>query len=192
VLAASVITYNSCSQPGHLQAIMEAFTPENASRDAAPRGPRPASPARFLEPQAGQLEVSGRCGILAVRGRRLGENFSSVEMGIVRPPRIFGDPGLAGRLWRFRQRPRPLHCCMPIRVRERAMQYYFFHLMSWPYLPDDFAQTHDSAWVWVPNSLYDPVKGHASTRATSIPWPTPTNSALTASVSTNITRPPTA
>jgi hypothetical protein len=28
------------------------------------------------------------------------------------------------------------------------MQYYFFHLMSWPYLPDDFAQTHDSAWVW--------------------------------------------
>src|SRR4051794_26009977 len=41
------------------------------------------------------------------------------------------------------------------------MQYYFFHLMSWPYLPDDFAQTHDSAWVWVPNSLYDPIKGHA-------------------------------
>jgi alkanesulfonate monooxygenase SsuD/methylene tetrahydromethanopterin reductase-like flavin-dependent oxidoreductase (luciferase family) len=41
------------------------------------------------------------------------------------------------------------------------MQYYFFHLMSWPYLPDDFAQTHDSAWVWVPNSLYDPARGHA-------------------------------
>lgn len=40
------------------------------------------------------------------------------------------------------------------------MRYYFFHLMSWPYLPDNFAATHDSAWVWVPNQLYDPVKGH--------------------------------
>ena len=40
------------------------------------------------------------------------------------------------------------------------MQYYFFHLMSWPYLPDDFDQKYDSAWVWLPNSLYDPVKGH--------------------------------
>jgi alkanesulfonate monooxygenase SsuD/methylene tetrahydromethanopterin reductase-like flavin-dependent oxidoreductase (luciferase family) len=39
------------------------------------------------------------------------------------------------------------------------MQYYFFHLMSWPYLPEDFAQKYDSAWVWLPNSLYDPVKG---------------------------------
>ena len=40
------------------------------------------------------------------------------------------------------------------------MQYYFFHLMSWPYLPANFADEYDSAWVWVPNSLYDPVKGH--------------------------------
>src|SRR5437016_5638200 len=40
------------------------------------------------------------------------------------------------------------------------MQYFFFHLMSWPYLPDDFDQQHDSAWVWLPNSLYDPAKGH--------------------------------
>ncbi len=39
------------------------------------------------------------------------------------------------------------------------MQYFFFHLMSWPYLPDDFAEKYDSAWVWLPNSLYDPVKG---------------------------------
>src|SRR5205807_340622 len=42
----------------------------------------------------------------------------------------------------------------------RRMQYYFFHLMSWPYLPPDFEQKYDSAWVWVPNELYDPVKGH--------------------------------
>ena len=40
------------------------------------------------------------------------------------------------------------------------MQYFFFHLMSWPYLPADFDRQYDSAWVWVPNSLYDPVKGH--------------------------------
>ena len=40
------------------------------------------------------------------------------------------------------------------------MKFYFFHLMSWPHLPDSFERDHDSAWVWVPNSLYDPVKGH--------------------------------
>jgi alkanesulfonate monooxygenase SsuD/methylene tetrahydromethanopterin reductase-like flavin-dependent oxidoreductase (luciferase family) len=39
------------------------------------------------------------------------------------------------------------------------LQYYFFHLMSWPYLPAAFADEHDSAWVWVPNALYDPEKG---------------------------------
>jgi alkanesulfonate monooxygenase SsuD/methylene tetrahydromethanopterin reductase-like flavin-dependent oxidoreductase (luciferase family) len=32
--------------------------------------------------------------------------------------------------------------------------------MSWPYLPDDFDQKYDSAWIWLPNELYDPVKGH--------------------------------
>jgi alkanesulfonate monooxygenase SsuD/methylene tetrahydromethanopterin reductase-like flavin-dependent oxidoreductase (luciferase family) len=40
------------------------------------------------------------------------------------------------------------------------VQYYFFHLMPWPYLPDDFDAKYDSAWVWLPNTLYDPVKGH--------------------------------
>jgi alkanesulfonate monooxygenase SsuD/methylene tetrahydromethanopterin reductase-like flavin-dependent oxidoreductase (luciferase family) len=40
------------------------------------------------------------------------------------------------------------------------MRYYFFHLMSWPYLPANFAEEYDSAWVWLPNQLYDPVKGH--------------------------------
>ena len=39
------------------------------------------------------------------------------------------------------------------------MKFYFFHLMSWPYLPNDFAEKHDSAWVWVPNSLFDPALG---------------------------------
>lgn len=40
------------------------------------------------------------------------------------------------------------------------MKFYFFHLMSWPYLPEDFDQKYESAWVTLPNALYDPVKGH--------------------------------
>src|SRR5918911_4507298 len=40
------------------------------------------------------------------------------------------------------------------------MQYYFFPLMSWPSPPADFAEKYDSAWVWVPNSLYEPARGH--------------------------------
>jgi alkanesulfonate monooxygenase SsuD/methylene tetrahydromethanopterin reductase-like flavin-dependent oxidoreductase (luciferase family) len=41
------------------------------------------------------------------------------------------------------------------------MKVYHFHLMPWPHLPADFAETHDSAWVWCPNTLYDPARGHA-------------------------------
>jgi alkanesulfonate monooxygenase SsuD/methylene tetrahydromethanopterin reductase-like flavin-dependent oxidoreductase (luciferase family) len=41
------------------------------------------------------------------------------------------------------------------------MKFFHFHLMPWRYLPEDFAATHDSAWVWCPNSYYDPVRGHA-------------------------------
>ena len=41
------------------------------------------------------------------------------------------------------------------------MQYFFFHLMPWPYLPADFDARYDSAWIWLPNQLYDPVKGEA-------------------------------
>src|SRR5436189_4098429 len=32
--------------------------------------------------------------------------------------------------------------------------------MPWPYLPENFSETHDTAWVVCENSLYDPVKGH--------------------------------
>src|SRR5215211_6580515 len=32
--------------------------------------------------------------------------------------------------------------------------------MSCPFLPSDFDAKYDSAWVWLPNALYDPVKGH--------------------------------
>src|SRR3954469_15099313 len=33
--------------------------------------------------------------------------------------------------------------------------------MPWPYLPADFSQTHDTAWVVCENDLYDPRQGHA-------------------------------
>src|SRR5215467_11793565 len=39
------------------------------------------------------------------------------------------------------------------------MRFFFFHLMSWPYLPDDFGDRYDSAWIWCPNGLFDPEKG---------------------------------
>ncbi|HZR41242.1 MAG TPA: LLM class flavin-dependent oxidoreductase [Ktedonobacteraceae bacterium] len=40
------------------------------------------------------------------------------------------------------------------------MSFYFIHLMPWPYLPDNFDEGYDSTWVTLPNSIYDPVKGH--------------------------------
>src|SRR3974377_562536 len=32
--------------------------------------------------------------------------------------------------------------------------------MPWPYLSADFDAKYDSAWVWLPTSRYDPIKGH--------------------------------
>jgi alkanesulfonate monooxygenase SsuD/methylene tetrahydromethanopterin reductase-like flavin-dependent oxidoreductase (luciferase family) len=40
------------------------------------------------------------------------------------------------------------------------MKFHFFHLMSYPALPDDFREKHRSVWVDVPSSLYDPQIGH--------------------------------
>jgi alkanesulfonate monooxygenase SsuD/methylene tetrahydromethanopterin reductase-like flavin-dependent oxidoreductase (luciferase family) len=40
------------------------------------------------------------------------------------------------------------------------MKFHFFHLMPYPYLPDDFRQQVRSVWVDVPTKFYDPVKGH--------------------------------
>jgi len=40
------------------------------------------------------------------------------------------------------------------------MRFFTFHLMPWPYLPDDFADKHDTAWVVCENELYDPIRGH--------------------------------
>jgi len=40
------------------------------------------------------------------------------------------------------------------------MKFHWFHLMPWPYLPDDFQQKHRSVWVDVDYGLFDPVRGH--------------------------------
>ena len=40
------------------------------------------------------------------------------------------------------------------------MKFTWFNLMPWPHLPDDFREKNRSVWVDIPNSLYDPKKGH--------------------------------
>ena len=40
------------------------------------------------------------------------------------------------------------------------MKHFLFHLMPYRDLPNDFEKKHDSAWVWIPNDLFDPEKGH--------------------------------
>ena len=40
------------------------------------------------------------------------------------------------------------------------MNFFVFHLMPWDRLPDDFERRYESAWTWLPNSLYDPQHGH--------------------------------
>src|SRR3989442_1014809 len=40
------------------------------------------------------------------------------------------------------------------------MKFTWFNLMPWPYLPDDFRERNRSVWVDIPNTLYDPRKGH--------------------------------
>jgi alkanesulfonate monooxygenase SsuD/methylene tetrahydromethanopterin reductase-like flavin-dependent oxidoreductase (luciferase family) len=36
------------------------------------------------------------------------------------------------------------------------MKFFCFHLMPYRDLPEDFEEQHESAWVWVPNELWDP------------------------------------
>ena len=40
------------------------------------------------------------------------------------------------------------------------MKFTWFHLMPYRWLPADFRQRYHSVWVDLPNSLYDPEKGH--------------------------------
>ena len=41
----------------------------------------------------------------------------------------------------------------------QKLNFHFFHLMPWPYLPEDFSERYESAWVTAPNSLFDPQLG---------------------------------
>ena len=56
---------------------------------------------------------------------------------------------------RFEQRRRSSPQ-LAIEFLTRVMQFFYFHLMPWPYLPRDFDRAYDSAWVTLPNRLYDP------------------------------------
>lgn len=40
------------------------------------------------------------------------------------------------------------------------MEFYFFHLMPYPHMPKDYVETYGTSWATIPNSLYDPEKGH--------------------------------
>ena len=40
------------------------------------------------------------------------------------------------------------------------MQFYFFHLMPYPYMPEDYLDRYETSWVTIPNELYDPEIGH--------------------------------
>ena len=51
--------------------------------------------------------------------------------------------------------PRP-----PSARTDSTLQFFYFHLMPWPHLPRDFDRAYDSAWVTLPNRLYDPKRGH--------------------------------
>jgi alkanesulfonate monooxygenase SsuD/methylene tetrahydromethanopterin reductase-like flavin-dependent oxidoreductase (luciferase family) len=41
------------------------------------------------------------------------------------------------------------------------LEFYYFHLMPYPYVPEDFDKNYEATWVTFPNSFYDPEKGRA-------------------------------
>lgn len=43
---------------------------------------------------------------------------------------------------------------------DTPVKFVWFNLMPWPYLQDTFRQDHRSVWVDIPNTLYDPERGH--------------------------------
>jgi len=44
--------------------------------------------------------------------------------------------------------------------RGNLMQFYFFHLMPYPYMPEDYLDRYETSWATIPNELYDPEIGH--------------------------------
>ena len=73
------------------------------------------------------------------------------------------------------------------------MKTFFFHLMPYADLDLSYTERHNSAWVTLPNSYFDPDgRGEALSTAISASSSSPISSASTASASTSTTRPPTA
>src|SRR5258707_13915131 len=64
----------------------------------------------------------------------------------------------SGRAWAFMLYTPGAPAIPP---KEASMKFTWFNLMPWPYLPDDFREKNRSVWVDIPNTLYDPRKGHA-------------------------------
>lgn len=61
------------------------------------------------------------------------------------------------------------------------MKFTWFNLMPWPYLPDDFRETHRSVWVDIDQKLFDPARSHEVYNTYMDCWSTPTPSGSTAS-----------
>ena len=71
------------------------------------------------------------------------------------------------------------------------MKFFCFHLMPYAALDPDYDKKHNSAWVTLPNSYYDPKIGHALYNRYLDELEFADSSASTASASTSITRTPT-
>ena len=98
--------------------------------------------------------------------------------------------------WR-RKSPACDKCSLAARTAAPAenppVQYYFFHLMSWPYLPADFdREVRLRLGLAAQLASTTPSRATTSTASTSTRSPTPTSWASTASASTSTTRTPTA
>lgn len=42
----------------------------------------------------------------------------------------------------------------------KKLNFFYFHLMPYPQLPEGWEKKHDSAWVTLPNGYFDPKVGH--------------------------------
>jgi hypothetical protein len=71
------------------------------------------------------------------------------------------------------------------------MKFVFFHLMPYPYLPDDFDEKYSSPSLTFPNSISTARSGTGCTTATWMSWSTPSASGSTGSPSTSTTSRPT-
>src|SRR5438270_7554526 len=57
----------------------------------------------------------------------------------------------------------PRSCALPSTrgyLTPTEMQFFFFHLMPYPVLPEDYDEKYASSFVVLPNTYFDPVYGH--------------------------------